>query len=425
MTTLAVWLRDRPVGTLATRADGLLDFRYHAHVRDDPAAEVSPVLPIAHAGTTSPIAATAFFENLLPESELRDHLGQATHHDAGDVVGLLGVVGGDCAGAVSLWPADDPLGPTRPPRYVSATADAVARVLAGSRAGDAPAMRASLSGTVPKCVVRRAPVVGGENPVYDLPLDGAPSTTLLKRPRATFPGLLHAELLGVGLCAAAGLPTASHAASAGFPGHYETTRFDRVVDPVGGAVTLLRAEDGCQRMGLPSRAKYGPHVGGQATLQRLATACLRVSADRVADQARLWQWAVAMLAVGNEDAHAKNVSMLDGPRGWRVAPCYDVVCTLAYDELARTFAVPFGGARAVAELTPHALVVAAREVGFVTAAARRRASELAAAVLDGVVGAVPDVCHRVADTAGPHPVLDALSERVPANARMVRARMLG
>lgn len=58
-------------------------------------------------------ATMAFFENLLPEGEGRDLIAQARQFSVSDVPGLLGMVGGDCAGAVTIWPEGTPP-PARP-----------------------------------------------------------------------------------------------------------------------------------------------------------------------------------------------------------------------------------------------------------------------------------------------------------------------
>src|SRR3989304_5897214 len=48
--------------------------------------------------------ARPFFENLLPEGEIRAAIAKLKRISERNTFGLLGEIGGDCAGAISLWP---------------------------------------------------------------------------------------------------------------------------------------------------------------------------------------------------------------------------------------------------------------------------------------------------------------------------------
>lgn len=47
---------------------------------------------------------TIFFENLLPPDQVRRKLGPVLHLSRHNIFGFLEALGGDCAGAISLWP---------------------------------------------------------------------------------------------------------------------------------------------------------------------------------------------------------------------------------------------------------------------------------------------------------------------------------
>src|SRR5206468_1879636 len=49
-----------------------------------------------------------WFEGLLPEGEFRNLVARTLGTDPTDVSGLLGAIGGECAGAVTLWRKDQP-----------------------------------------------------------------------------------------------------------------------------------------------------------------------------------------------------------------------------------------------------------------------------------------------------------------------------
>ena len=435
---VTVYLDGRRVGTLAT------EFVYDAAVLGDPTAAVSVRLPV-RAAPYPEHEALACFENLLPDGDLRELLAAGVHRATTDVVGLLGVFGGECAGALSLWP--DGQAPPDVPTYRACTAADVqaafapsvltgpAQLRAVTRADDAggamsaglPGLlaraRVSMSGAQEKLVLYRRPQTGsaapGTAPEYRLPVAGAPSTVLVKRERARFPGLLQNELAAMAMMAAAGVPTAHHTVCALDADVYETARFDRVCDRDGG-VTRLHAEDGCQITGRRPRAKYA-QTGGP-TYAELTAALRRYGTNPGADTPLLFRWAVANLALGNRDAHAKNVSVLRSVDGVvRLAPAYDVVCTMAYADLNTVLPLLFADAQHLPQLQPAALVNAARAFGITLALARA----LVADVCDRLDAGRDDALEFAARLAGQHDVLTSVGLVVAEMTAETRRRLLG
>jgi serine/threonine-protein kinase HipA len=415
----------RPVGALSSDAVGHLTFVYDEAVLGDDTAAVSVRLPVRRRPYPDHEALPCF-ENLLPEGDLRSLLATAVHRAESDVVGFLGVFGGECAGALSLWPEG-----TRPPAaptYRSCTAADVheafgvaenaARLAQTIREG-----RLSMSGAQDKLVLYRRPAVGlgpGDcPPQYALPVSGAPSTVLVKRDRGRFPGLVQNELAAMSLMRAAGVPAAPHAPHALDGRLYETARFDRFLNE-DGSVVRLHAEDGCQLTGRPSQAKYAERGG--PTYAELVAVLNRHGVRPREDGERLFRWAVANLALGNRDAHAKNLSVLHRDSLLvQLAPAYDVVCTLAYPEIDGTLPLRFGGQLLVTALSPRALAKAAREFQL----APTRARDLVAAVCDDLLTALPDALDHVTRVAGRHDVLDRIDAVVREQTKLVRKALLG
>ncbi|MBU6366034.1 MAG: HipA domain-containing protein [Gemmatimonadetes bacterium] len=443
---LAVYLDGRRVGTLTSPAPGGAPgtFTYDRDVLGDQTAAVSVRLPV-RADPYQDHEALPCFENLLPDGDLRDLLAASVHRASTDVVGLLGVFGGECAGALSLWPAG--LTPPATPTYRPCTAVEVRAAFAPSalagpqdraqprRPDDAGGMvsaglpgvlaraRMSMSGAQEKLVLYRRPQTGsaphGDAPEYRLPVAGAPSTVLVKRERARFPGLLHNELACMTMMASAGVPTAGHTVCALDAGVYETARFDRVCRP-DGSVVRLHAEDGCQLTGKPPSAKYA-QTGGP-TYADLTAALRRHGTDPGTDTPVLFRWAVANLALGNRDAHAKNISVLRTEDGaLRLAPAYDVVCTMAYTDLDTVLPLLFAGVTHVAQLTPAALTKAARSFGLTPALAK----DLVADVCDRLDAHRDDALQEAERVAGPHEVLASVGFVVEATTAETRRRLLG
>ena len=417
MTRLGVWRETRRVGTLDTMPNHDVRFTYDPEVAtdrrpDDAVGLQCPVRAQPYVGRD----ALAIFENLLPEGALRDTLGQATKHDASDTVGILGVVGGECAGALQLWP--DGMEPPRHAAYdelsepnlraAFSVADGQLRQVTG---------RASLSGAQAKLALLRLPPVGGEAPRYSLPRNGSPTTVVVKRPSEQFRGLLEAELVGMRLMRATGVPTASSVRCRVAPTCHESARFDRAVLD-SGAVVRHHAEDGCQLTGRTSRQKYASQ--GAPTYQELVAVLDRWSVDPLTDREFLFQWAVANAALGNYDAHAKNVGVVYvSADRVRLAPAYDVVVTAIFDGLDQNLALNFGGTNVPRGLTKGSLAKATREFRLTLP----RATELADQVVSRIRESLVSVLHEVARDDGAPDMLDRLDASVRSTTHQVASRL--
>ena len=247
---------------------------------------------------------------------------------------------------------------------------------------------------------------------YLLPLHGALGTVLCKRDRGRFPGLVANEIACMSLMHSVGDPTATHTVNALASDVYETARFDRVVR-VDGRVQRLHAEDGCQITGHVSIAKYADPRG--PGFHDLVAALRRYSADAATEL--LLRWAVASVVIGNRDAHAKNVSILHHADGTlRLAPAYDVICTLIYP-IDTKLALPLGGTRHTSAFTRGMWRVVAREFRVTEAFAR----EVAADVLERVLRSRDDALHASAAQAGAHEVLNAIRDAVTAQGASLTA----
>lgn len=417
MTKLVVWRDDRRVGVLDTALNGDVRFMYDADVvaDGDRRYTVGVRCPVRKRPYVGPDA-EAVFENLLPEGNLRRTLGQATKHDVSDTVGLLGVVAGDCAGALHLWPE----GMERPEKasYEPCVAETLHTAFTGAAGQLRQAVdRASLSGAQPKLALWRMPPVGGVAPEYKLPKNGAPTTVVVKRADNNFPGVLEAELVGMRLMQAAGVPTASSSRCAIAGDCHESARFDREVRD-DGQVHRLHAEDGCQVTGRASRAKYAGM--GAPTYQDLVAVLERWSANPLEDRENLYRWAVANAAMGNYDGHAKNLSVVyAAPDQVRLSPAYDVVVTAIYEHLDKTFALSFGGTTLPQALTKASLAAAAREFRL----PRDRAVELASGVVRNVREALAEVLSSVREDGGDQKMLERCDDSVQRTSADIAKRL--
>lgn len=286
--------------------------------------------------------ARPFFEGLLPEGPARATIAQRFGVSVSNGFGLLEHLGADCAGAVTITAEDAE--PRAEPREVEwLDEDALARRIdelpANPLGVDGPdgRVRLSLAGVQQKLVVVRAP----DGRIGE-PLDGAPSTHILKPGDERYPGLVENEAFCLRVAREAGLPVAAaeviHVAGVS---RLLIERFDRVY--VDGRVKRIHQEDACQALGiLPSaknEAEGGPSLADVITLLR------RHSGANVArDLNDFLALTVLNVVLGNADAHGKNVALLhpaDG--GSQLAPAYDLVATNVYAGLNRELAMPVGG----------------------------------------------------------------------------------
>ncbi|HET7232384.1 MAG TPA: HipA N-terminal domain-containing protein [Longimicrobium sp.] len=257
---LDVYLHDVMTGRITQNARGLLAFQYSEQALDQPEGyRLSVRLPVSP-DPYEHDAVMVFFENLLPEGEGRDLIAQARHFSAGDVPGLLGMVGGECAGAVSLWPTG--VVPPVEPAY-QPLSDEDLRALFDREYGAAATMmivtqRLSMSGAQQKMVFRRR----GDR--LELPLHGSPSNVIVKRAKSIYPGLVLNELACMRLLRACGMAAADSSAIGGERLLFESRRYDRVEEE-GGSLRRLHQEDLCQATGHGSAQKYqargGPAYG--------------------------------------------------------------------------------------------------------------------------------------------------------------------
>ncbi|MBU2532937.1 MAG: type II toxin-antitoxin system HipA family toxin, partial [Alphaproteobacteria bacterium] len=341
---LDVYLDDVIVGSLQQSDDGALMFGYRADYlgRNDKRA-ISVSMPLREEPYPDRVA-RPYFSGLLPDERARQRLAAALGVSDGNAFGLLEVIGGECAGALSLLPqgAVLPDAGTQPPEIL--TQERLVDVLELLRTrpllGGEEGIRLSLAGAQDKLAVC---VVGGD---IALAKDGRPTTHILKPFIAGLDGSVENELFCMLLAGRLGLSVAEvDRGKAGATDFLLVRRYDRHSDK-SGAIKRLHQEDFCQALSVPPELKYedegGPGIAQSLAL--LADHARRPAADRLAFQKML----IFHYLVGNADAHAKNYALLYGNKAPDLAPLYDVVCTAAYPRLAKKLAMKIGG-RAIAD----------------------------------------------------------------------------
>ncbi len=396
---LEVWCFGELAGHL-TEADPLLRFTYAPSWVSAGRPVLSQSLPLD--GSFTDAAAYAFFDGLLPEGDIRELLGSRLGVSSNNDYSLLEQIGGDCAGAVSLYPVGRAsIASVAGVRWMSErelrdlVVELPSRPMFAEPDGE---MRLSLAGAQDKI-----PVVV-ENGRVGLAMGGQPSTHILKTPIKRLPATVLNEALWSRVGDRLGIVCAMST-----PHRVEDVemllvdRYDRSV--IDGEVIRLHQEDFCQALGVPSSRKYEREGGpGLAQCFQMLRSASRVPAKELPKL--LDAWALSFIAA-NHDAHAKNFSILYSPGGTGLAPVYDVLNTAAYwkvKEMDRKMAMAVGGEYRPAYIRARHIDRMLSHAGLGVAPSRRRLAWLAAEAPQAIV----DARQKLADEFWDHPHLNQI-----------------
>jgi len=331
-------------------------------------------------------AVQVFFAGLLPEAEPRERIAAILGISETNDFAMLERIGGECAGAVSLLPEDMPQPPpgNRKLRWLddgelaAIIEELPQRPLMAGEAG----LRLSLAGAQIKLPV----VLATDEPTdvirVALPLDGTPSTHIIKPEPPRFPGLAANEAWCMSLASNIGLRAAeAHTVTIGNTPCLIVKRYDRQASP-GGEVLRVHQEDFCQALGFPPSRKYQQEGG--PSLRECFGLLRDWSSAPVLDIRDFLDGVIFATLTGNADAHAKNFSILyaDGKR--RITPLYDQVCTLAWPELSKSLSMKIGNAASLAEVSPEHFKQLSIEAKLSWPMLRERLTDLCQKTVDAI-----------------------------------------
>ncbi len=357
MKRLMVYLNGERVGALDEDDSGLLEFRYAPEWMDrKDAAPLSRSLPLQREPFRGKHA-RPFFAGILPDEGPRQQIAAILGISERNDFAMLERIGGECAGAISLLPEDAPP-PTAGEMRVRELSgkelediigELPRRPLMAGREG----LRLSLAGSQPKLPVLI------RNDTLAVPLGNTPSTHIIKPEPERFPGLVANEVLCMMLAKAVGLNVpAVSILRVGAKPCMVVQRYDRIIAD-NGSITRVHQEDFCQAMGIPPEKKYQEEGG---PLLRDCIGLLREwSTVAALDIRDFLDVLIFNVLIGNADAHGKNYSILYRKTERRLAPFYDLVCTLAWPELSKIPAMKIGKSDSIETVTPAHWQTMARE----------------------------------------------------------------
>jgi serine/threonine-protein kinase HipA len=411
-TRLDVYFGEACVGSVHDSAP--LTFAYSSEwlARPQPMAMAAIALqPGLQAG--APVE--AFFENLLPEGELRHYL--AEQKKASTLFSLLLEVAGDTAGAFVILPG----GRTpAPPRYEATTWQALAQRLKAPTAAaidlGGKNARISLAGAQDK-----TSLAIWDDGVPRLPHGTAPSTHILKPDIRRLAKAWHSaanETLVMRAAALCGLPTADV--------FYEpltqscvVRRFDRTHEADGSLARVVQY-DLCQLAGTVSEKKYEKEGGpGMAMCAELVR---RYSSQPAVDLRQLVRWVFFNLYTGNHDSHAKNLSVYYLPgQGVRLTPFYDLMCTRLYPGLSQELAFAIGDEVRPGALQRMHVEAMAAQLRMQPRFVLQQAADVAARLPDALQQAIAQIAPVL--PAGAQSLAERLQQFVAVTTKKTAARL--
>lgn len=338
---LDVLLNQQLVGQLEQDDSGSLWFRYTQDwLAAGDAVPLSHSLPLRE-GPFGRNECRPFFAGLLPEEQSRDVIAKVLGVSSRNDFAILERIGGECAGAVMLVSPGSVLtsasGAYRhltKPDLAGLISELPQRPLLAGQEG----VRLSLAGAQGKLAL----AIDSEGG-YQLPIDGAPSTHILKPESPRFELLVENECFCMRLAKLAGLEVADvRIDDAEGRKFLLIERYDR--SPAsGGFPRRIHQEDFCQALGIPPELKYQQEGG--PNLKRCFELVREVSTVPGIDVLRLFNAVIFNYLIGNNDAHGKNFSFLYQDGAARLAPLYDLVSTQAYPTLSSEMAMKIGKER--------------------------------------------------------------------------------
>ena len=407
MTTLHMLSDAGPVGVIAATLDGpRITYDETWPGRPD-AFAISLTMPLTQAAWSADVA-TPWLMNLLPEGQPLSALARALGLAREDVFALIAASGRDLAGALTFEAAAGQASYTAIP-----SADALERII-----NELPArpflvgeegVAMSLAGAQDKLPV------GLVDESLAIPVNGAPSTHILKPDNPRLPGSVHNEALCMVLARRCGLPAAPVTTGiAGKRTYLLVTRYDRAERD--GRVERIHQEDFCQALGRRPIEKYernGTGVRGPGLADMFALVRRHMTAR---DITRLLDAVIFNIAIGNVDSHAKNYSILLHPGRAELAPLYDLMSGLAWSNITANHAQEVGGQRTGRHILARHWRRMAEEAGLSGSATVRRVRALTDRILAELPAAAQEVAAMPAGAGG---LLDVFSEAIAARTRTV------
>ena len=310
--------------------------------------------------------------NLLPESHL-SAISQQLRQSPQDVIGILQSIGRDTAGAMSIGTprkSGNNFSPVPNAAVLKKILDELPKkpFLIGERG-----VSMSLAG-----VQDKLPIFIDIDGTMGIPVDGTPSTHIIKPDTKRLNGSVQNEAFCMRLAIACGLDAAEvDTGKAGNRSYILVKRYDRAKDK-DQIVRRIHQEDFCQILGhFPARKYERPSTTGEKG-PSLVTIFNAVR-DLVSpgERLKLLDGVIFNVLICNADSHAKNYSILIGAGGSaKLAPLYDLLCANVYSFVDHLLPQKISDRDNAANLTGADWKKFANDVGLRASSTLKRVDEL-------------------------------------------------
>ena len=353
--------------------------------------------------------------NLLPESEQLRTLGQLLGMARSDVIGLLSASGGDTAGALSFGQP----GRAYPVQWRAiGEAEELGRMIE-----DLPTkpflvgeegVSMSLAGVQSKIAV----AVADDSRIF-IPMNGSPSTHILKPDSPRLPGGVQNEAFCLTLAKRMRIPAPEVTTGrAGKRTYLLVKRYDRT--DLGDRCRRLHQEDYCQALSKPPSAKYETNQTGTRgpTLKDMFDITRRYMPPT--EIVRLLDMVILHVLACNSDAHAKNYSIIIRAGNASLAPIYDVICGEVWENVTKNLAQKIADMSRGDHLKRTHWQQFARDCGLNPKQVVDRIDAFAKSAIAEAELAASEVA---AMPAGDHPILHQTQQAVEQRARRLLSQL--
>lgn len=335
------------------------------------------------------VAVSNFLGGYVPEGRHREQMAAKRRIDKDNLFALLNEFGGSVAGAATLHSDDESTTtPSYEPLSDQALDNKLRQAISDSDQGIPDDSRSTLPGYQPKVLVVQ---IDGQ---WAYPHGRAHSTHILKPQVPARPCRLFDEHYSHLLSQRIGLSQYRSAIMrAGRTTYLAVERFDRQL--VGGEVRLLHQEDLAQALGLDWRnpdAKFQepewPSDPGRASAQRIGRLLGAIPGHGEAVE----QWLRHLtfhIAIGNNDAHAKNIALMHQTTGTELSQMYDAVPNLFQEGLINwNLALAVDGLFDHRRISVEHIVAEARSWGAISATRAETAITDTLVALDAAITSI-------------------------------------
>ena len=381
---LAVYRGKSLVGYLAD--ENPLSFTYADAWLQIQGRSITPTLDVSlqkHSGES----VESYFENLLPEAGIRDLL--KLKHQCTSTFGLLNAIGGDTAGDLNIFP--EGAEPARDEYLLIDWKDVANYVYQGKglmhEAYQEHGFRISLAGAQ-----KKNGVVINHAGILLLPLKNTPSTHIVKPDIQGIDGMWSTAI--------------------------NETFIMRLAQKINLGVAEARFEPIAKACVIE---RYDRWLDGDRQIQKVHQLDHGISGNGMK---RFLQWIFFNLFVGNNDSHAKNISVYFPPgQHISLTPFYDLLCTTIYPGLSNRFAFSIGGESRPSHLNRNNLTQMAIELGYKPAFVIQIAQTTANAILKNS-SLVASECQIHASVGSESTMVERLQSHVCSNTQKLQKRLL-